>query len=97
MSDYTICAAADVPDVFGGCYPGAMRFLTEALDARQVALTHHRARTLPRSFASPSASPGSRAVARSWPQRRRWGSEVGPETDAEIVHGGRDGKARRCS
>jgi len=40
MSDYTICAAADVPDVFGGRYPGAMRFLTEALDARQVALTH---------------------------------------------------------
>ena len=40
MSDYTIRAAADVPDVFGGCYPGAMRFMTEALDARQVALTH---------------------------------------------------------
>lgn len=40
MSDYTIRAAADVPDLFGGQYPGAMRLMTEALDARQVALTH---------------------------------------------------------
>jgi hypothetical protein len=40
MSDYTTAAAADVADIFGGRYPGAMRFMTEALDARQVALTH---------------------------------------------------------
>ena len=40
MSDFTIRAAADVPDVFGGRYPGAMRFMTEPLEARQVALTH---------------------------------------------------------
>ena len=40
MGDYTITAAAEVPDAFGGQYPGAMRFLSEHLDARQVALTH---------------------------------------------------------
>ena len=40
MSDYTIRAVTDVPDIFGGRYPGAMRFMTEPLDARQVALTH---------------------------------------------------------
>ena len=40
MSDYTIRAVTDVPDSFGGQYPGAMRFLTDHLDARQIALTH---------------------------------------------------------
>jgi mannose-6-phosphate isomerase-like protein (cupin superfamily) len=40
MSEYTIRALADVPDVFGGRYPGAMRFMAEPLEARQVALTH---------------------------------------------------------
>ena len=40
MSDYTIRAVTDVPDIFEGRYPGAMRFMTEPLDARQVALTH---------------------------------------------------------
>ena len=40
MSDYTIRAVTDVSDVFGGQYPGAMRFLTDALDAQQVAFTH---------------------------------------------------------
>jgi mannose-6-phosphate isomerase-like protein (cupin superfamily) len=40
MSEYTIRAVADVPDLFGGRYPGAMRFMTEPLEARQVALTH---------------------------------------------------------
>jgi len=40
MSDYTVRAISDVPDVFAGQYPGAMRFMTEPLDARQVALTH---------------------------------------------------------
>jgi uncharacterized cupin superfamily protein len=40
MSDYTIRAITDVPDIFEGQYPGAMRFMTEALGARQVAITH---------------------------------------------------------
>ncbi len=40
MSDYTIRAVTDVPDIFGGQYPGALRLLTEELDARQVAFTH---------------------------------------------------------
>src|SRR5439155_15944146 len=29
-----------VPDAFGGQYPGQIRFLTEELKARQVAITH---------------------------------------------------------
>src|SRR6476646_6861061 len=40
MSDYTIRAAADVPDIFEGQYPGAMRFLTDHLEAEQIAVTH---------------------------------------------------------
>lgn len=40
MSDYTIRAITDVPDIFAGRYPGAMRFMTEPLEAQQVALTH---------------------------------------------------------
>jgi mannose-6-phosphate isomerase-like protein (cupin superfamily) len=40
MSSYTICTLEQVPDVFGGQYPGQMRFLTDDLEARQVALTH---------------------------------------------------------
>jgi mannose-6-phosphate isomerase-like protein (cupin superfamily) len=40
MSDYTIRAITDVPDIFEGEYPGAMRFLTDHLEARQIALTH---------------------------------------------------------
>jgi mannose-6-phosphate isomerase-like protein (cupin superfamily) len=40
MSEYAITGVADVPDVLGGRYPGAMRFMTEPLGARQVALTH---------------------------------------------------------
>ena len=40
MSGYTICALTDVPDSFGGQYPGAMRFLTDHLEAEQVAFTH---------------------------------------------------------
>ena len=40
MSDYTIRAITDVPDIFEGQYPGAMRFLTDHLDAQQIALTH---------------------------------------------------------
>ncbi|MFL5820673.1 MAG: cupin domain-containing protein [Solirubrobacteraceae bacterium] len=40
MSGYTIRRLEDVPDVFGGQYPGAMRFFTDPLGAEQVALTH---------------------------------------------------------
>lgn len=40
MSGYTICALTDVPDIFGGQYPGAMRFLTDHLEAEQIAFTH---------------------------------------------------------
>jgi mannose-6-phosphate isomerase-like protein (cupin superfamily) len=45
MSEYTIRALTDVPDVFGGRYPGTMRFLTDPLEAQQVAFTH---RLMPR-------------------------------------------------
>src|SRR4051812_42027191 len=40
MSDYTIRRLEDVPDAFGGKYPGAMRFLTGELGTTQVAFTH---------------------------------------------------------
>jgi mannose-6-phosphate isomerase-like protein (cupin superfamily) len=40
MSGYTVRRLEDVPDVFGGQYPGSMRFLTGDLDADQVAFTH---------------------------------------------------------
>ena len=40
MSDYTIRAITDVPDIFEGQYPGAMRVLTDHLEAQQIALTH---------------------------------------------------------
>jgi mannose-6-phosphate isomerase-like protein (cupin superfamily) len=42
MSDYTIRKLEDVPDVFGGKYPGEMRFLTADLGTEQVAFTHRR-------------------------------------------------------
>lgn len=44
MSDWTIRTLAEVPDAFGGKYPGEMRFLTEPLGNEQVAFTH---RTMP--------------------------------------------------
>jgi mannose-6-phosphate isomerase-like protein (cupin superfamily) len=44
MSGYTIRRLEEVPDVFGGAYPGEMRFLTEDIGAQQVAFTH---RTMP--------------------------------------------------
>ena len=44
MSDYTIRRLEDVDDVFGGRYPGEMRFLTQPLGSEQVAFTH---RTMP--------------------------------------------------
>lgn len=40
MSDYTICQLEQVPDAFGGKYPGEMRFLTAPLGTQQVAFTH---------------------------------------------------------
>jgi mannose-6-phosphate isomerase-like protein (cupin superfamily) len=40
VSDYTIRHVQDVPDIFGGKYPGAMRVLTDDLEAEQLAFTH---------------------------------------------------------
>jgi len=40
VSGYTIRRLEEVPDAFGGEYPGTMRFLTGPLDAEQVAVTH---------------------------------------------------------
>jgi mannose-6-phosphate isomerase-like protein (cupin superfamily) len=40
MSAYTIRGLEDVPDAFGGQYPGAMRFFTDYLGAEQLAFTH---------------------------------------------------------
>jgi mannose-6-phosphate isomerase-like protein (cupin superfamily) len=40
--DYTVCDVGDVPDAFGGKYPGEMLFLTGPLAAEQVALTYRR-------------------------------------------------------
>jgi mannose-6-phosphate isomerase-like protein (cupin superfamily) len=40
MSDTTIVRLDEVPDVFGGRYPGVMRFLTGPLGTEQVAFTH---------------------------------------------------------
>ena len=42
MSGYSIVALEDVADVFGGQYPGEMRFLTADLGSEQVAFTHRR-------------------------------------------------------
>ena len=42
MSDYTIRALDEVPDAFGGRYPGEMRFMGPELATTQVALTHRR-------------------------------------------------------
>jgi mannose-6-phosphate isomerase-like protein (cupin superfamily) len=42
MSAYTIRRLDEVPDAFGGRYPGEMRLLTGPLETEQVALTHRR-------------------------------------------------------
>ena len=42
MSGYTIVALEDVPDAFGGQYPGEMRFFTGHLGSEQIAFTHRR-------------------------------------------------------
>jgi mannose-6-phosphate isomerase-like protein (cupin superfamily) len=40
VSGYTISKLEDVPDAFGGQYPGAMRFFTGHLETEQIAFTH---------------------------------------------------------
>ena len=40
MSGYTVKRLEEVPDIFGGQYPGAMRSFTEPLEAEQIAITH---------------------------------------------------------
>ena len=62
MSDYTIRRLADVPDAFGGRYPGEMRFLTGDLATEQVAVTHRR---------MPPQSGGRAATATAIARRRR--------------------------
>jgi mannose-6-phosphate isomerase-like protein (cupin superfamily) len=39
---YTLCRVDDVPDVFGGQYPGEMKMLTATLGTEQVAFTYRR-------------------------------------------------------
>ena len=40
MSGYTTCSVYAVPDIFGGQYPGAMRFMAGPLQTEQIAFTH---------------------------------------------------------
>jgi mannose-6-phosphate isomerase-like protein (cupin superfamily) len=40
VSDYTVRRLDDVPDAFGGEYPGSMRFFTDHLGSEQLAFTH---------------------------------------------------------
>ncbi len=40
MPGYAIRQLDEVPDAFGGAYPGSMRFLTAELGCEQVAFTH---------------------------------------------------------
>ena len=40
MTGYTIRTLEQVPDAFGGNYPGTMRFMTDHLGNEQVAFTH---------------------------------------------------------
>ena len=40
MAGYTIKRLDDVPDLFGGKYPGVMRMLADHLETEQVAITH---------------------------------------------------------
>jgi mannose-6-phosphate isomerase-like protein (cupin superfamily) len=42
VTNYTISKTDQVPDAFGGKYPGEMRFLTGPLGAEQVAATYRR-------------------------------------------------------
>jgi mannose-6-phosphate isomerase-like protein (cupin superfamily) len=40
MAGYTVKRLDEVPDVFGGQYPGIMRMMSEPLGTEQVAITH---------------------------------------------------------
>lgn len=40
MADYTIRTLEDIPDAFGGQYPGSMRYMTSDLGSEQIAFTH---------------------------------------------------------
>jgi mannose-6-phosphate isomerase-like protein (cupin superfamily) len=40
MSGYAVSKLADVPDAFGGQYPGSMRTMTAQLGSEQIAFTH---------------------------------------------------------
>jgi len=40
MSNYNVVKLEEVPDLFGGKYPGTMRMLTGPLGNEQVAITH---------------------------------------------------------
>jgi mannose-6-phosphate isomerase-like protein (cupin superfamily) len=42
MAGYTIKRLDEVPDIFGGQYPGIMRMLSEPLETEQVAITHRQ-------------------------------------------------------
>jgi uncharacterized cupin superfamily protein len=42
VSNYSICKVEDVPDFFGGVYPGEMRFLGMALGTEQISFTYRR-------------------------------------------------------
>jgi mannose-6-phosphate isomerase-like protein (cupin superfamily) len=40
VAGYTVRTLDEVPDAFGGQYPGSMRFMTQDLGNEQVAFTH---------------------------------------------------------
>ncbi len=40
MAGYTVRTLDEIPDAFGGQYPGSMRFMTQDLGNEQVAFTH---------------------------------------------------------
>jgi mannose-6-phosphate isomerase-like protein (cupin superfamily) len=40
MANYTIRTLEDIPDAFGGQYPGSMRYMTSDLGSEQIAFTH---------------------------------------------------------
>jgi mannose-6-phosphate isomerase-like protein (cupin superfamily) len=42
VSGYTVKQLDEVPDVFGGKYPGVMRMLSGPLETEQVAITHRQ-------------------------------------------------------
>jgi mannose-6-phosphate isomerase-like protein (cupin superfamily) len=42
VTDYSVCRLDDVPDVFGGQYPGEMKMLAAPLETEQIAFTYRR-------------------------------------------------------